>query len=385
MCASLGKAERSLTSAFANLSDKAAERLWLRPMGPFAGTAAAAAAERGLALPLAGSDLAFSLIEVLARGTDGITQVVATLAELQAWSAERGGAVADRVAAQLAALTGARPSWAGLSFARPLLMGIVNVTPDSFSDGGDFREHHRAIAQARALLEEGADIIDVGGESTRPGAVPVSVEEEWRRVEPVIRALADAGAILSIDTRHARVMAAALAAGARIVNDVSALTGEPESIRIVARSRAPVVLMHMQNDPRTMQRAPSYTLASLDIAEYLEDRIAACVAGGIAPDRIVVDPGIGFGKRADHNLEIIERLSLLHALGRPVLLGLSRKGIVGGSDNTLQPKERLPGSLAGALAGVAQGVQILRVHDIAETRQAVGIWRAATARRDAME
>src|SRR6185437_11176355 len=231
-----------------------------------------------------------SLIELLARGTDGITQVVATLAELQAWSAERGGAVADRVAAQLAALTGARPSWAGLSFARPLLMGIVNVTPDSFSDGGDFREHHRAIAQARALLEEGADIIDVGGESTRPGAVPVSVEEEWRRVEPVIRALADAGAVLSIDTRHARVMAAALAAGARIVNDVSALTGEPESVRIVARSKAPVVLMHMQNDPRTMQRAPSYTLASLDIAEYLEDRIAACVAGGIAPDRIVADP-----------------------------------------------------------------------------------------------
>jgi dihydropteroate synthase len=141
----------------------------------------------------------------------------------------------------------------------------------------------------------------------------------------------------------------------------------------------------MQNEPQTMQRAPSYALASLDITEYLESRIAACIAQGIAPERIVVDPGIGFGKRADHNLEIMERLSLLHALGRPILLGLSRKGIVGGRDNKLQPKERLPGSLAGALAGVAQGVQLLRVHDVAETRQAVGIWRAATARQQAGE
>jgi dihydropteroate synthase len=194
-----------------------------------------------------------------------------------------------------------------------------------------------------------------------------------------VRALAAAGAVVSIDTRHARVMAAALAAGARIINDVSALAGEPESLGVAVRSRAPVVLVHMPGDPQTMQDNPSYTLASLDVLEHLAARVDACLAAGVSRERIVVDPGIGFGKRSVHNLEIMARLAMFHALGCGVMLGLSRKGLIGHVGGALSPKERMPGSVAGALYGVSQGVQILRVHDVAATRQAVATWQAMAA------
>ena len=190
-----------------------------------------------------------------------------------------------------------------------------------------------------------------------------------------MRALAGAGFAVSIDTRHARTMAAAVAAGARIINDVSALAGEPESLAVAARSGAAVALMHMQGEPRTMQANPSYGLASLDIVEYLEGRIAACAAAGIDRSRVVVDPGIGFGKHTAHNLEIMARLGLLHALGCGVLLGISRKSLIA-AVHEAEPKARVPGSLAGALHALAQGVQILRVHDVAQTRQAIATWRA---------
>jgi dihydropteroate synthase len=258
-------------------------------------------------------------------------------------------------------------------------MGIINVTPDSFSDGGDFGDPAQAIAQGRALAAAGADILDVGGESTRPGATPISPEEEIRRTEPVVRALAASGALVSIDTRHAPVMAAATAAGARIINDISALSDTPQSLAVAARTGAAIVLMHMQGEPGTMQKSPTYALPSLDIVEYLEARIEAAAAAGIPRERIVVDPGIGFGKRAPHNLEIMARLGLFQALGCGVLLGVSRKSLIGHLAGSIPPKERLPGSLAGALYGLGQGAQILRVHDVAETRQAVAVWQAATA------
>jgi dihydropteroate synthase len=258
-------------------------------------------------------------------------------------------------------------------------MGVLNVTPDSFSDGGDFSDPASAIAAGCAMLAAGADIIDVGGESTRPGAAPISHETEIARVAPVIAALAEAGAAASIDTRHAAVMAAGLTSGARIVNDITALTGDPAAAGIVARSDAALVLMHMQGEPRTMQRDPVYANAPLEIAAYLAARIADCAAAGIAPERIVVDPGFGFGKTVAHNLELLERFAVLHALGTGVLLGVSRKSTIGTVGKIAEPKDRLAGSLAGALYGLSQGANILRVHDVAETRQAIAVWQAIAA------
>jgi dihydropteroate synthase len=362
------------------LADIAPQQIWLRPAGLMSGAPAEVAIAAGLALPLARAGLAFSLAEILGRRPDeGVATALAPVAALRQWSVRGSAGLAERIDQQLERLTAPRAVWAGLSLTRPLVMGIVNVTPDSFSDGGDFLAAEQAIRHGRALLDEGADILDVGGESTRPGATPVAPEEELRRVEPVVRALANAGAVVSIDTRHAPVMAAALAAGARIVNDVSALAGEPDSIGVAARAEAPVVLMHMPGDPRTMQDNPSYTLASLDVLEYLAGRVEACVAAGIPRERIVVDPGIGFGKRSAHNLEIMARLALFHGLGCGVMLGLSRKGLIGNVGGAVAPKERMPGSVAGALYGVSQGVQIVRVHDVAATRQALATWQAMAA------
>jgi dihydropteroate synthase len=259
---------------------------------------------------------------------------------------------------------------------RTLVMGVLNVTPDSFSDGGRFIEPAAAVSHARRLIDGGADLIDVGGESTRPGATPVDVDEELARVVPVIEALAGCGVPVSIDTRHARVMRAALRAGAAIVNDVSALTADPDSLTVVAEAGASVVLMHAQGDPATMQDDPRYGDVVAEVHDWLADRIDACAAAGIPRDGIVVDPGIGFGKTLDHNLELLRNLDRFHDLGCPILLGVSRKGFIGRLGGGAPAHARLPGSLAAALAGVRQGVHILRVHDVAETRQALAVWGA---------
>jgi len=259
---------------------------------------------------------------------------------------------------------------------RPLVMGIVNATPDSFSDGGDFYDTAGAIAHGLRLRDEGADMLDVGGESTRPGADPVPEPEEMRRVVPVIEALAKAGAVVSIDTTHAGTMRAAFDAGAAIVNDVTALTGDPASLALVASRKAGVVLMHMQGEPRTMQANPTYEHAPRDIATYLAGRIAACRAAGIAAENIAVDPGIGFGKTVAHNAEILADVGRLRELGTAVLIGVSRKAFIGALSKGERPKERLPGSIAAALAAVSGGADILRVHDVAATRQALAVWQA---------
>ncbi len=267
-------------------------------------------------------------------------------------------------------------SFAGLTLDVPRVMGVVNVTPDSFSDGGEFATADEAIAHGHRLLDEGADIIDVGGESTRPGAAPVAADEELRRVIPVVRALARAGAIVSIDTRRAAVMRAAVAEGACIVNDVTALTFEPESLATVAACGAAVILMHMQGEPATMQKAPHYDDAPAEVAAYLADRVAACVAAGIPRERIAVDPGIGFGKTVTHNLQLIANLDRLKAIGVPIVIGVSRKSFIARLSRGEDAKARLPGSLAAALAAVARGATIVRVHDVAATRQALAVWRA---------
>jgi dihydropteroate synthase len=348
--------------------------LGLRPVGLLTGSAAMAALTNGGALKLAGSDTVFTLVEILARKADGIVTALAPLPRLRLWAGAQSAGPREQIETQLARLSERRASWAGLTLDRPLVMGIVNVTPDSFFFGtGD--DSATAVALGRSMLAAGADILDIGGESTRPGAAPVSQDEEMRRLEPVVRALAQEGAVISVDTRKAAVMTAALSWGARIVNDVSALEGSG-SLEAIARSNAAVVLMHMRGEPGTMQRDPSYDLASLDVADYLARRIAVCAAAGVPAHRIVVDPGIGFGKTVAHNLEILSRLTLLHGLGCGVLIGLSRKSTIGRLSGGAPVEARLPGSLAGALQALQQGAQILRVHDVAETRQAIAVWQA---------
>jgi dihydropteroate synthase len=349
----------------------------LRPLGMLSGPAADSALAEGRALPLAGGNLAFVDLGIVIRdpaAESGMACAVAPIADARAWASSRGWSA--RFESMLDALTTPRAAWAGIDFTRPRIMAIVNVTPDSFSDGGDHLDVAAAVAFGKRALAAGADILDIGGESTRPGSLPVEPAEEIRRIEPVIRALANLGAVISVDTRRAATMRAALAAGARIINDVSALTDDPRSLKAAAESRAPVVLMHKRGEPRTMQEDPVYASAALDVLEYLEERVAACAAAGIPRDRICVDPGIGFGKRLRHNLQLLSHLALLHLTGCPILLGASRKSFISSAvSRGEQPKARLPGSLAAALAALDQGAQILRVHDIAETWQAIEVWR----------
>lgn len=312
------------------------------------------------ALPLAGGWCWFAEVEVLARGAGPRRVGVADLP----------GEVRDRLSAP-------RAGFGGLGMGRPRVMGILNVTPDSFSDGGRFLDPGAALAQARAMAEA-ADVLDIGGESTRPGAAEVTVAEEVARTAPVIAALRAGGMTvpISIDTRKAAVARAALAAGAGIVNDVAAMGFDPEMASVVAGSAAPVILMHSIGTPATMQDDPRYEDVLLDVYDFLKARIAAAEGAGISRDRIMVDPGIGFGKTAEHNLALIRRLSLFHDLGVPVLLGASRKRFIGAIGQESVAERRVAGSLAVALAGMAQGVQVLRVHDVVETRQALRLWQA---------
>jgi dihydropteroate synthase len=345
-------------------------RRYVRPVGRLPVEAAAARPAFGLAV--AGrADLIFAAAELTERDGKGARRRLAAAADLV------GGAGEDW-AASLQLLRRPRPPIAGLAMDRPRLMGIVNVTPDSFSDGGQWLDPAAAVAHGLQLEAEGADILDIGGESTRPGAEPVAAEDEVRRVMPVVATLARQARVpISIDTRNAEVMRRAADAGARIINDVAALGHDPDALRVAAESGLPVVLMHAQGDPRTMQVDPRYDDVVLDVYDWLEARIAACEAAGIARDRIVVDPGIGFGKTRDHNLALIASLGTFHGLGCPILLGASRKSFVGRLSGGAPAAGRVPGSVAAALLGAAQGVQVLRVHDVAATRQALAVWEGA--------
>ena len=281
----------------------------------------------------------------------------------------------------LAQLTAPRAPILGLSMDRPRIMGILNLTPDSFSDGGQLATVGDAVARAQTM-QGAAEILDIGGESTRPGADLVSVSAEISRVVPVIAAIRDAGITtpISVDTRKAAVARAALAAGADMINDVSALRYDADMVHVVAGAGVPICLMHAQGDPATMQKNPGYDDVLLEVFEFLQERTGFAMASGIAADKIIIDPGIGFGKTLQHNVTLLRGLAALHGLGRPILLGASRKrfiGEIGGEiGGARDPADRMPGSLAVALHGVAQGVQILRVHDTDETRQALSLLQA---------
>lgn len=314
----------------------------------------------GEGLPLAGGPFSFARAEVLTRaGSEGLVDA----ADVPDDWRER--------------LTEPRPLLARFTKPLPLVMGIVNVTPDSFSDGGRHDAPAAAIAAAHAMHQAGAAIIDVGAESTRPGAPELPVADELARLAPLWAGLA--GMPVSIDTRKSEVMAAALDAGAMIVNDVSALGHDPGALALVAARGCPVILMHHQGTPETMQIAPHYDNTLLDVFDWLEGRIAAAVARGVATDNIIADPGIGFGKGLAHNLALLRGLTLLHGLRVPILLGASRKSLISKLAGEVAVEQRLPGSLALALTGAAASIQLLRVHDVADTIQALAVWRACQA------
>ncbi len=361
--------------------------IYIRPLGLY-GSGASLTDDEGApremwgGLPLAGGRLAFSALEVLERTGGGTQRRTIGLGDLFERDWGRHTLAASDLLEEIRA---PRARLAGLSLDRPRIMGIVNGTPDSFSDGGKHEGADAAIAHGLKLAEEGADILDIGGESTRPGSDLVAAEDELRRVMPVIEGLrAKTDKLISIDTRKAEVMRRAVAAGVDILNDVSALTHDPDSLEVAAESGLPVMLMHAQGDPKTMNDNPQYSDVVLDVFDYLEGRIRDCVAAGVPKSRIIADPGIGFGKHLHHNVAVLNALSLYHGLGVPILLGASRKKLIGQISNVQSPQDRVPGSLAAALFGVSQGVQIVRVHDVAETRQALAVWEAAQAGSEAL-
>ena len=355
------------------------ERCYLRPAGLIPALRDQDSANGGFAgtLPLCGDGpFDFAAVEIITRRGPSVQRRLRALGEL--WQSDAGPALLG-AEETLARLTAPRRRLAGLPMNVPRLMGVVNVTPDSFSDGGQFGSSAEAIAHALRLVDEGAAILDIGGESTRPGSQAIPVEVEQARVLPVIEALAGrTDAHISIDTRKAEVARRALAAGAHVINDITAMTFDPGMMAVAAEAGVPVVLMHALGDPKTMQDDPRYDDAPTDIYDYLSLRVEACVAAGIARDRIVVDPGIGFGKTLDHNLQLMGSLALFHGLGCPVLVGASRKRFIGTLTNEPVAAKRVAGSVGAALAAAAQGVQIIRVHDVAETKAALTLFMAGS-------
>ena len=280
---------------------------------------------------------------------------------------------------ELEALTAVRTPIADLSFDAPRLMGILNVTPDSFSDGGRHQTPYDAVTEAIKMVATGADLIDIGGESTRPGAVTVTPDDEIVRTVPAIKAIRDAGVVtpISIDTRKASVGHAAIAAGADIVNDVSGFTYDPALAASCSKKGTPVCVVHAQGDPATMQDEPTYENVLLDVYDFLKTQIDCLSSLGIPRHLIIADPGVGFGKNQTHNLKLLNRISLFHSLGVPILLGASRKKFIGIIGNEPIADRRAAGSVGVALAAIAQGVQLIRAHDIADHKQAIALWQAS--------
>lgn len=348
-----------------------ARDIYLKPGGLVSGLEAHELVAGGHAGWLAGRLVAFTHLALISR--NGSCSESGSYRDLKA-SKER------MLAEALEVLGEERAPIGGLDFSEPRIMGIVNVTPDSFSDGGAFYDTSTAITHGLQLAGEGAHILDIGGESTRPGSDAVSPEDELARVLPVIEALTDAGPLLSCDTRKASVMTAAASAGADMINDVSALGHDPKAMETAAALGLPVVLMHAQGEPKTMQQDPKYDDVCLDVFDALAERIAACEAAGIKRQNIVADPGIGFGKTFHHNLQLIDNLALFHGLGVPLMLGASRKAFIGAVTGAKAAGERVQGSVAVAVEGLRRGAHLFRVHDVAETAQALSVYAAVAGR-----
>ena len=369
----------------------AGRRLYIRPVNLVAWDSAIRRADkRGAYHRLAGGWMGFCDIDVIYRVTDGPdgkdngdsagAKAIATRLSVSSWLAS---AATPEEAAQrqtmLTKLTAPRGDFASLSMAEPHIMGIVNATPESFSDGGVTFDAEHGIANARIMAEQGATILDIGGESTRPGAEPVSYDEEIRRIIPIITALSDDNHIVSADTRHTHVMAQAGAAGASIINDVGGFrdAGAPELMGEMAQADRGgyAIAMHMQGTPETMQQNPLYDFAPLDVYDWLEERVACLQSHGLPLSHIAIDPGFGFGKTPAHNLEIINWTSLFHGLGVPLLIGVSRKSSIAKLSKGEEATERLGGSLALTMRAVECGAQMIRTHDVAQTAQSISLYR----------
>ncbi len=347
--------------------------IYLEPVGLLYGAVAQEAVALGAALPLAGSGIAFGAVRLWEGEPGNVKHAIVRISTIQAIDEPRVRVLLDRIAAPRAAV-------AGIPMDGPRIMGIVNITPDSFSDGGDYFAAGAAIAHAHRLADEGADFIDIGAESTRPGASAVTVEEELRRLMPVLEGLAGFGVPISVDTRKPEVMRQAASAGASVINDVSALTFATNSLSTAAGLQKPVILLHAQGSPETMQDNPVYKDAVIEVYDFLESRIEAAAAAGLPRERVIADPGIGFGKALDHNLSLLQSICLFHGLGVPLLIGTSRKGFIRKITGARDPKERVAGGFTAVLDAVSQGVQIVRVHDVYETHQALSCWKSLRGR-----
>lgn len=346
--------------------------IYMKPVGLVHGGDACDAFAAGLAGRLGGYSMTgFTHVAMIERNINAITTTMRAYAVL---STSRETVVRD----WLERIETPRAPMAGFDWTRPLIMGIVNVTPDSFSDGGLCNDTPKAIAHGRALAEAGADIVDIGGESTRPGAKTVDTASELARVIPVIEGLKSPGPVLSVDTRKAEIMGKAVASGARIVNDVSSLTYDPQAHCVMRSSNCHIVLMHSEGTPETMQNNPHYDNVLFDVYDALEASLSRAQKAGIAFERLLVDPGIGFGKTFEHNLTILKGLTVFHGLGTPLVLGVSRKSFIGTVTGESLPRKRVAGSISAALTGLFQGVHVLRVHDVLPTIQAVAVWRRMT-------
>ncbi len=355
------------------------DRIYLRPIGLLSGLTAERAIALGRAWRLAGGCFAFSSFELAWRQNGEVERRVIGRSDFEWWQLALSRPWPSRLEARLHFLTAPRTAPGGGVLKRPLLMGTLSLTPDEAPGGGRFQGLDAALGQAKRLTGAGADILDIGARLPGPGAA----EAEAGCVEPVLRALGETDLVpnrtlLSLDTRSAAVMRRGLARGAAMLNDTSALAGDPESLRVAGDSDAHVVLVHAQGEPVTADPKPRRRDIVLDTFDFLERRVSACIAAGIPHERLIVDPGIGLGKRGRDNLAILNALPLFHGLGCPVLLGVPRKGLTGDLDRTHAPGQRLPDSLTTALHALAQGVQILRVDDVAETRQALDVWERLT-------
>lgn len=353
------------------------QKFYLQPQGFLRGCSASSAGFKRLN----GGDLYFSAVRIIERVGKEVTSVLLYSNGIDNFLKSKNNTERNFIETLLENMTSecAPLTLEGghvLEWDVPIIQGVLNVTPDSFSDGGSFDSVEAAITQAEHMIEAGADIIDIGGESTKPGAISVSVDQELSRVIPVIEKLSSEDVMISIDSRNADIMSSALKAGAQIINDVSALTHDPRALEVVLKSSAPVILMHAQGTPQNMQNNPSYDNAVLDIYDYLESRVHTCIKAGIAKNRLIIDPGIGFGKTLDHNLEILSNISIFHGLGVPLLIGVSRKRFIGELSGEDIPKQRVPGSITAAMSAIEQGVQIIRVHDVSETKQGMAVFNA---------
>ena len=331
---------------------------------------------------LTGGDIYFAAVRIISRTKQGLEEEIVSIVDLDNFLKEKSTTVAEKIKTILNNIESPRGALmlnngSVIGWKKPVIQGVLNVTPDSFSDGGQYSDIELARPHAHEMISAGADIIDIGGETTKPGAQSVSIKSEKDRVLPVIKNLATLNFPLSIDSRNAEVMNDAIQNGAHIINDVSALGHDLKSIGVVKKEDVPIILMHAQGPPEIMQNNPQYSHILLDIYDYLESRIKMCIDAGIDKNKIIADPGVGFGKTVDHNLEILNGLSIFHGLGVPLLVGTSRKSFIGKITGEKVAENRVSGSIAAMLLSLEQGVQIVRVHDVEQATQAISVWNAA--------